>query len=480
MEPEIHRATKTLRVGVLAPVNTLNPREAQDFVSAFVVQQIFETPYAQPATAGSPPQPVLFEELRPEPAADGVTIYSAAVRPGVLFSDGVALTAQHVADSLLKSTTLREQTGVEVKGDRLFFRLKRPNARFDLTLARRFCFVTREAGGTLLGTGPYMVAPGSTLERLRLVRNPRSHKPPAIDEITFHVYPPDGQGRPEALIAALEAGEVDFTNVLSREDIMRLKHVRRWTEPGSSTAILYMNTERPALADPRVRRAIALSINRLEIAKLFYSNAIVFAASYLLAPMLGRGNDGLIYDPAQARALLATPGVRKPDRLSLLLIFAPRPYLPSPQRVGDHIAAQLDTLGIKVDVVPTTVKQYFDMVQRGDYDLAVSGRLTDTLDPVDFLEAVLCSASIPVPQRQSVVGNNLSRWNDPLTDELLDRLRQKPDEDLRISLLRRVADEVPLLPLLYGATIYAHSTRVKNIAPNPFGMPFVADFDMQD
>jgi ABC-type transport system substrate-binding protein len=241
-----------------------------------------------------------------------------------------------------------------------------------------------------------------------------------------------------------------------------------------------MNTERPALADPRVRRAIALSINRLEIAKLFYSNAIVFAASYLLAPMLGRGNDGLTYDPAQARALLATPGVRKPDHLSLLLIFAPRPYLPSPQRVGDHIAAQLETLGIKVDVIPTTVKQYFDTVQRGDYDLAVSGRLTDTLDPVDFLEAVLGSASIPVPQRQSVVGNNLSRWNDPLTDELLDRLRQKPDEDLRTALLRRVADEVPLLPLLYGATIYAHSARVKNIAPNPFGMPFVADFDMQD
>lgn len=473
--------TKTLRVGVLAPVNTLNPREAQDFVSAFVVQQIFETPFAQPATAGSLPHPLLFEErLRLEPAAGGATLYSAAVRPGVLFSDGVALTAQHIADSLLKSATLREQTDVEVKGDRLFFRLKRPNARFDMLLARRFAFVTREAGGTLVGTGPYMAAPGSTLERLRLVRNPRSHKPPAIDEITFHVYPLDAQGRPEALIAALEAGEVDFTNVLSREDIMRLKHVRRWTEPGSSTAILYMNTERPAMADPRVRRAIALSINRLEIAKLFYSNAIVFTASYLLPPMLGRGSDGLTYDLGRARALLAAPGVRKPDRLSLLLIFSPRPYLPNPQRVGEHVAAQLEMLGIKVDVVPTTVKQYFEAAQRGDYDLAVSGRISDTLDPVDFLEAILGSASIPVPQRQSVVGNNLSRWNDPVTDDLLNRLRQEPREDLRISLLRHVAEEVPLLPLLYGATIYAHSARVKNISPNPFGMPFVADLDVQD
>ena len=40
--------TKTLRVGVLTPVNTLNPREAQDFVSQMAVAQIYEPPFAQP------------------------------------------------------------------------------------------------------------------------------------------------------------------------------------------------------------------------------------------------------------------------------------------------------------------------------------------------------------------------------------------------------------------------------------------------
>jgi ABC-type transport system substrate-binding protein len=479
-------STKTLRVGVLTPVNTLNPREAQDFVSALAVQQVFETPYGQPATTGTPPEPVLFQErLRQEPSADGATTYSAAVRPGILFSDGMPLTAQHMADSLAKASPLREEADVEVKGDRVYFRLKRPNARFDLVLARRFCFVTREVGGaglgSLLGTGPYIPAPGSTPERMRLVRNPHFRKPPAIDEIVFQFYPPDAQGRSDALIAALENGEVDFTNVLSREDITHLKHVRRWTEPGSSTAILFMNTERPGLDDVRLRRAIALSIDRLEIAKMFYSSATAFTATSLLPPMLGRGSDGLTYDPGQARALLAAPGVHKPDRMSLLLIFGARPYLPSPRRVGEHIAAQLEKLGIGVDLIPTnTVQQYFEKVQRGDYDLALSGRITDTLDPVDFLEASLGSGSIPLPQRRTVVGANLSRWKNPETDEMLARLRQEPREDLRAALLKRLGQEVPLLPLLYGATIFAHAARVKNLAPNLLGIPSVAELDLQD
>ena len=474
--------TKTLRVGVLTPVNNLNPREAQDFVSALAVQQIFETPYGQPATAGLPPEPLLFEErLRQEPSAGGATTYSAAVRPGIRFSDGTLLTAQHVADSLNKAATLREQADVEVKGDRLFFHLKRPNARFDLVLARRFAGITREASGTLLGTGPYIPAPGATLERMKLVRNPHAHKAAQIDEIVFQVYPPDAQGRPEALIAALEAGEVDFTNALSREDIMRLKNVRRWTEPGSSTAILYMNTGRPGLDDARVRRAIALSIDRLEIAKMFYTSATAFAASSLLAPMLGRGNDGLTFDPNRARALLTAPGVSKPERLSLLLIFGPRPYLPNPRRVGEHIAAQIEKLGIQVDLVPTaTVKEYYTKVQNGDYDLVLAGWITDTLDPVDFLEATVGSDSIPMPQVKTVVGANLSRWKSPEADSLLSRLRQEPREDLRTALLKKVGEEAPLIPLLYGATIFAHAARVKNLSPTPLGKPSFADLDVKD
>lgn len=471
--------TRTLRVGVLAPVSTLDPRETQDLTSALVVTQIYETPYAEPKAAGAPTEPLLLQErLRLEPSAGGAAVYSAAVRQDVRFSDGTPMTARHVADSLSKSATLREQADVEAKGDRLVFQLKRPNARFDMVLARHFCGVTLDSGGRLLGTGPYMAAPGASLERMRLVRNPHHRKPAALDEVQLQHYPLDAEGRPSALIAALESGEVDFTNTLSREDITHLKNVRRWTEPGSSTAILYMNTERPGLDDPRVRRAIALSINRLEVAKMFYSSALAFAAAGLLPPMLARAADGLNSDLGQARALLAQPGLRRPDRLRLLLIYGPRPYLPNPHRVGEHLAARLGELGMQVELAPTSSPQdWFARVKRGDYDLALSGWIADTLDPVDFLEATLGSDSIPSPTRKSTVGANLSRWRSQEIDDALAHLRENPRDDLRAELLRRIADEVPLFPLLYGATIYAHAWKLKNLVPSPLGKPYFADLD---
>ena len=79
-----------------------------------------------------------------------------------------------------------------------------------------------------------------------------------------------------------------------------------------------------------------------------------------------------------------------------------------------------------------------------------------------------------------MVGANLSRWKNPETDEMLARLRQEPREDLRAALLKRLGQEVPLLPLLYGATIFAHAARVKNLAPNLLGIPSFAELDLQD
>jgi len=468
--------TKTLRVGVLTPVSTLNPREVQDFVSETAVAQIYESPLTPPA-AGRLPEPVLFQERLRQDAA---TVYSAAVRSDVRFSDGTLLTARRLADSLARVAKLREHMTVEAHGDRVTFHLDRPNARLDLVLAQRYCGVTLESRGTLFGTGPYMLEPGSTPDRTRLVRNPHAHRPAAIGEVVIQLYPPDAQGRPEALLAALEAGEVDFTNVLSREDIMRLKNVRRLTEPGSSTAILYMNTERPGMDDARVRRAIALSIDRLEIAKLFYSTAMAFVANHLLPPMLGRGNDGLAPDANKARALLAAPGVRKPERLSLLVIFGPRPYLPNPRKVSEHIAAQIEKLGIAVDVTPTAnLQEYRTRLQSGDYDLALAGWVADTLDPVDFLEVMLSPDFIPVPERKMMVGGNLSRWRDRETVEALARLREEPRDEVRTKLLQRIADEVTLLPLMYGPTIYAHSWQVKHFTPAPLGIPSFAELDLQ-
>ena len=159
---------KTLRVGIVARVHTLDPRQARDLVSTLAVQQIFETAYAVPRGEGAAP-PVLFTgplvEERRRPA-----LRRRAARHPLLRRD--AAHRRLVAASLNKVEALREQARIEAAGDRVVFTLLKPNPRFDLALTLNHAAIVLEKDGKQLGTGAFVPAPGSTLDAVRLVRNP--------------------------------------------------------------------------------------------------------------------------------------------------------------------------------------------------------------------------------------------------------------------------------------------------------------------
>lgn len=466
--------SKTLTIGLTTVPHHFDPRNAQDFVSNFVVAQIFETPYALPHGSEAP-EPMLFREpLHLESGRGGASVYSAAIRQGVTFSDGTPMDAETVVSSLRSSRRMAEQAEVEADGDRVVFRLKKPNARFDLTLTQRFASVLLERGDELLATGPFMPAPGSRPERLHLVRNPRYRHPVDIEQLRFVPYPLNDQGKPEALVQAIESGEVDFCNVLAREHVSGLHRIRKWLEPGSSTAFLYFNTERPELANPEVRRALALSLDRSRVTKVSYPNPLTFTATSLLPPLMGRWQDGLSQDPQKAARLLRNAEGPKPERLSLLLTFGPRPYLPDPRDTAAELAEQMGGLGIQVDVVPTDDSQvYYRKIAAGDYDMVLAGWVADTPDPADFLEAVLAPQAIPSPHEPIVVHANLARWRHPEVAEALERFRADADPAARDRIRDLVSQEVPLVPLMYGPTLYVYSPRVQDFEPSPLGIPLL-------
>jgi ABC-type transport system substrate-binding protein len=464
-------AQKVLRVGILTRISTLNPREAWELVSTIAVTQIFETPYSLLKAEGGA-QPLLFDPL----VAEGPGVFAARVRPGIVFSDGTPLTAALAAQSLARVDALKEQASVSSRDDRVVFTLKAPNPRFDLALTLVQCSIVLEKGGQLLGTGPYVPAPGATLDAMRLVRNERHRTSAPIEEIVFKVYPPNADGKPEQLMAALAAGEVDFTNMLSRTDATALGGVRKVFQPSNSTAILYVNVERPELKDARVRRALALAIDRLALAEVSYTNALAFAASGLLPPLMGPFRDELGFDLAKAQALLAQAPV-KPSRLSLLRVWAPRPYLPNPQPVADMVVKQLAALGIEVKVnVPRASEDFFKSCERGDYDLVLAGWIADTPDPADFLEAnlksdrVQSSASLPCANR--------SRLRSREMDAALQRFREDPSPANRAAILKILNDEAPLVPLLYGPAVVITTWKVKNLEVSPMGVAYFSSADL--
>lgn len=453
---------KILRIGILNQAQNLDPRTAQDTDSMFVVKQIFEAPYwIRYGTTEI--EPLLLEG----PAVEETpTRWRAKVRRDVFFSDGTPMKAADVVRSLNDAGAVADQARVEAEGESLFFHLEQPNARFALSLAHGQCGVLRRSGEKLLGTGPFVLDDASEPGFVRLLRNPH-HRPLAkLEEVHFRTYPLDKAGQPTALLKAIEAGEVDLTSSLGRDAINALTGMRKSIQPGISTCFLFMNVQSPQLGSALLRQAIAHSIDRFELAKLCYSNALAFVAGSPLPRALGSCEDRLGYDPAKARECYAAAGSPQ-ARLRLLLIWGPRPYLPAPRPVADALVARLATLGLEVEVVPTTSsKDFFEQLVAGSYDLTLAGWVADTMDPVEYLEALLASYRVPSWENLAVSANE-SRFCDPRLDALLQSWRVHSGGQTLEDIVELVNEEAPLVPLIYGASATVYSFRTRDLKPSP-------------
>ncbi|HYI09384.1 MAG TPA: ABC transporter substrate-binding protein [Thermoanaerobaculia bacterium] len=461
--------SKVVRIGVLSAIGKLDPRDAIDDISGLILGQVFETPYTLAAGEGQV-RPGLFQLLR----AEGRLQYSAAIREGATFSDGTPLTADLAARSLRGSKALHSKATVDTRDNRVWFTFTVPNPRFDLTLTQDNCAIVLDRGTQLLGTGPFTFdqRPNlrllQTAKSIRLVRNPHHTGKNAIDELEFRILPAAEDGTPRLLVEALRRGEVDLTNAFSMADISahQLTGVAPSLQPGNSTGILFFNTERRSVARSDVRRAIALSLDLHDLAaKSFDKNPAAFIAPSLLPPMMGRAAGLPQMDREEAKRLLDVSGAR-PGRLSLLVPWAPRPYMPKPLPLAQAIQKQLALTGVAVELRETrTSEEFFGDLGRGNFDLALAGWIADTPDPADFFEALLWSKSC-----EGENDANSSRWKHPATDAALARFRENPTEENKRAIHQLVREEAPLVPLIYGQSVVVHSRRMRNVAVSATGV----------
>ena len=460
---------KAVRVGVLSSMSKVDPREAVDNISGMVLGQVFEAPYAI-AAGETKVRPQLFELLRMESR----TQYSAAIRPGIKFSDGTPLTADLAARSLRGAKALNNKATVEVRGDRVWFTLTAPNPRFDLTLTQGNCAIVLDKGTQLLGTGAFMFdhRPNlrllQTAKTVRLVRNPFHHGTSSVDEVEFRVCPADDDGTPRLLADALRNGEVDVTTALTMADLSthQLSGLAPSMQPGNSTGILFFNTERRVLSTAQVRRAITLALDLPDIsARSYDKNPAAFIAPNLLPPLMGRAAGLPSTNREEAKRLLAASDAR-PSRLSLLVPWAPRPYMPKPLPVAQAIQRQLAEVGIQVELLETkTSEAFFDDLVRGNYDMALAGWIADTPDPADYFEALLWSKMCEGENH-----SNHSRWKNSMMDAALMRFRENPTEENKQEIHRLVREEAPLVPLIYGQSVVLHSRKMRNVVVSATGV----------
>jgi len=461
---------KTLRIGVLAGVGTLDPREMGDTITGLILGQIFEMPY-RVAPSGAI-EPHLFAAALREERSGAQPIYSAAVREGVFFSDGTPLTAEIAAASLAKAGALRGRATVSVRDGRVQFVMSGPSPRFENVLTQWNCGIVLEKGGTLYGTGPYRFASAVSLPMLRdaheirLVRNAHHRAPAIANELVFGIYPPDADGTPTRLIEAVKRGQVDVTLHLAAHDLIRhgITGFQPMMQPGNSTGFLFLNCERPIFRDASLRRALRDAIDPVPIAEINYEkNHFAFLAHDII-PLLMAKPTGTA--PSRDRELLRKHPA-KPARIQVVMPWAPRPYLPKPLASAQELVRQLAPYGIDVQLrQPRVPEETFRILANGDFDIGLGGWVADNPDPAEFYEGLLSSAQV---SRNGQYLSNLARWSDAATDTALAAFRVDPSPTNRKAITDIIESQAMMVPLIYGASTAIRARKVKDFHISPSG-----------
>ncbi len=352
------------------------------------------------------------------------------------------------------------------------FELTRPNATFLSDLTMDFAsIVSAEYAAWLqrerrmqdfdlkpVGTGPFeLVAyqPGSQLRFRAFARHWRGR--PAIDHLVFAITP-DASVR----WARLRAGECQLMAQPNPADLRAIHAapgIKVQRKPGMNVAYLAFNTERGPLRDRRVRRALALALDRDALVRAIYQGDAVTARGPL--PPTLWAHDPLLalprHDPDAARHLLAEAGYRQGFALTLWAFPISRPYLPAARRMAEMIQAAWARVGVRARIVSYEWGEYLRRVGRGEHDAALMGWSGDNGDPDNFLGTLLSCSGVHTPQNPAQYCN---RAYDDLIAAALATTDQAARRRFYLQAQQRFADDLPWLPLAHAEVVVPMSARV--------------------
>jgi peptide/nickel transport system substrate-binding protein len=225
------------------------------------------------------------------------------------------------------------------------------------------------------------------------------------------------------------------------------------TAPSALLFYLGMNNEDVHLRDPRVRRALALAIDRERIVRTKLHGKATLASG-LLAPFhwaYRAPEQPLRYDPAEARRLLDEAGFGDPDGPGPKPRFTLQ-YKTStdslPVAIARVIAAELAEVGVAVEIRPLEFHLFLSDVKKGNYQLYTLSS-SEVAEP-NVYRNFFHSAFIPTPANLDA-GLNRMRYHNPELDALLDEGQREMDRDKRRRIYAKaqeiLARDLPLLPL---------------------------------
>jgi oligopeptide transport system substrate-binding protein len=314
--------------------------------------------------------------------------------------------------------------------------------------------------GNLVGNGAFVLADWHINRRVVVEKNPLYWDAENVQLNRIIFYPTENVTTEERMF---RAGQLHVSNDVPADKINVYKNNDKESlrlAPYLGVYFYRVNTRLPHLQDSRVRRALAMSIDRDQL-----TSNIVKAGetpAYAITPpgTIGYQPPKLFsYDPAAARILMAEAGYPNGEGFPVTEIL----YNTNEAHRKIAVAIQQmwkDNLNIDIQLLNQEWKVYLASESAGQYEVSRAGWIGDYVDPNNFLDLFLCGG-----------GNNRTGWcNEEFDRLILEVAPSMTSKEDRLGVFHQaetlLLTEMPMLPIyIYASKNLIHPT-VKNFDSN--------------
>ncbi len=339
--------------------------------------------------------------------SDDGLVYTFHIREGMTFHDGEPVTAADIVYSMTRPTNPGNPSYIEgmyMYGNQgasnwesiesldehtLRLTLFQPNATQLLVFSRPDGAIISpqammdygtEVGLNMSMAGPFKIerfVPGQ--EAVLVANEDYWAGRPYVDRVVIRAFPDEA-----AILAALEAGEIDMTLYAPFTSVPRLmnsEHIR--VEVGAPLVDLFAgaNTAKPPFDNVLLRQAVNYALDRETLIEAGLNGFAETPAS-LLGPLdLGfdeSGREISVYDPDKARELIAESGMETP--IAIELAYENNRFWP---QLAELIEADLEAVGFDVTLDRLDAGSFWGKVGDGATQLSINQRSTFVPDPHD-------------------------------------------------------------------------------------------------
>lgn len=441
---------------------SLDPAVAYEFGGIQVVGSIYETLVSfDPGQPGV--KPLLAESWDIETTADGSTV-TFHLNPAAVFASGNPVTAQDVAFSWARGIDINKSPAflfTDISGltkesfsavDASTFQVNLPATvsppvflsviSFSLAAVVEQAVVEANMGDDMgsawlndnsAGSGAYVLDAWERSVGVTLNANPNYWgTAPAMQRVIMQSIPELAN-----LQAAIETGDADIVQDLGPEQAASLEgNPDVILSQATSTLLVYvgMNSTKPPLDNADVREAIRYAINYDDIALLLKGNGKI-VQEIIPEGFLGyTGVNPFSQDIDKAKELLAKAGVAEGTEIGFMVATGTGPGGLEWSVLGAKIQADLDLIGLKVNIQQMTQAELLDIYRAQGGEMTLMNWGPDYPDPDGN------ATPFGSWDAHSLAWRN--DWNDANAIELTKQAAQAASTEERIALYAELVDYV--------------------------------------